>query len=80
MNVHEELEKFILTKLAIDHDLESITSDLDLLMGGILDSMGIIKLAAFIEEKFGVKVNDMDMIPENFQNIECIANFVNSRI
>lgn len=80
MNVHGELEKFILTELAIDHDLESITSDIDLLMQGIIDSMGVVKLTAFIEEKFGIKVNDLDVIPENFQNIESITNFVNSRI
>jgi acyl carrier protein len=80
MNVREELEKFILNELAVDQDIHSIAPDEDLLMQGIIDSMGILKLSSFMEEKFGVKVTDMDMVPENFQNIESLTEFISSRM
>ena len=80
MNVREELEKFILNELAVDQDIHSIAPDEDLLMRGIIDSMGILKLSSFMEEKFGVKVTDMDMVPENFQNIESLTEFISSRM
>jgi len=80
MNVRAELEKFILSDLAMDHGLTELTPEMDLLMQGIIDSMGILKLTAFIEDKFSVKINDVDMIPENFQNIEAITNLVSSRM
>ena len=76
MNVREELEKFILNELAVDQDRQSIEPDEDLIMQGIIDSMGVIKLSTFMEEKFGIKVSDMDMVPENFQNIESLTRFV----
>lgn len=76
LNVIEELEKFILTELAFDHDKKSIAPDEDLLIQGIIDSMGIMRLATFIEEKFGIKVTDEDLIPENFQNINSIKNYI----
>ena len=60
--------------------LENIAPDEDLLMQGIIDSMGILKLSSFMEEKFGVKVTDMDMVPENFQNIESLTEFISSRM
>jgi len=78
MNVHEELEKFIIKELVVDSDVE-ITADTDLLMQGIIDSMGVIKLANFMEEKFGIKVGDIDMVPENFQNIDNLAEFIKSK-
>ena len=78
MNVHEELEKYILKEFAVDSDV-TITADTDLLMQGIIDSMGVIKLANFMEEKFGIKVGDIDMVPENFQNIDSLAEFIKSR-
>ena len=77
MNVREELEKFILNELAVDQDRQSIELDEDLIMQGIIDSMGVIKLSTFMEEKFGIKISDMDMVPENFQNIESLTKFVN---
>lgn len=77
MNVKEELEKFILNELAVDQDRQSIEPDEDLIMQGIIDSMGVMKLSTFMEEKFGIKISDMDMVPENFQNIESLTKFVN---
>lgn len=79
MNVREELEKFILSELAVDQDKQSLAPDEDLLMQGIIDSMGVLKLSTFMEEKFGIKITDMDMVPENFQNIESLTKFVNER-
>jgi acyl carrier protein len=76
MNVSEELGKFILSELAVDHDKQSIEPDEDLITQGIVDSMGIIKLVTFMEEKFGITISDADMVPENFHNIESLTRFV----
>jgi acyl carrier protein len=76
MSVTEELEKFILTELAFDYDKKSIAPDEDLLTQGIIDSMGIMRLAAFIEEEFGIKISDEDLVPENFQNINSIKKYI----
>jgi acyl carrier protein len=48
----------------------------DLLAVGILDSLGILQLVAFIEEKFGVKVPDEDVVYENFHSISAISSYV----
>lgn len=80
MNVMEELEKFVVNELAVEHDKKSIAPDEDLLMQGIIDSMGVLKLSSFIEEKFGVKVTDIDMVPENFQNLESLSEFIKKRM
>ena len=80
MNVMEELEKFVVNELAVEHDKKSIAPDEDLLMQGIIDSMGVLKLSSFIEEKFGVKVTDIDMVPENFQNLESLSEFIKERM
>jgi acyl carrier protein len=79
MEIRKELEQFILNELAIDQDITSLTPDDDLLSQGIIDSLGILKLSTFIEEKFGVKVSDMDLVPENFQNLESLTEFVKQR-
>jgi acyl carrier protein len=80
MNVMEELEKFVVNELAVEQDKKSITPDEDLLMQGVIDSMGVLKLSSFIEEKFGIKVTDIDMVPENFQNLEKLTEFISSKM
>ncbi len=74
MEIIAELEKFILAEFAFNKDQRSIAPDEDLL------SLGIIRLVAFIEEKFGIKVKDEDLVPENFQNIDSINNYIVSKI
>ena len=47
---------------------------------GFFDSMGFVMLIDFLEEKFGVKTSDEDLIEENFESINAITEFVNQKI
>ena len=42
----------------------------------VLDSTGFLELVAFLEESFGIKVGDAEMIPENLDSIENVAAYV----
>ena len=42
----------------------------------ILDSTGFIELITFIEERYGVKVEDEEMVPENFDSLRNIRGYV----
>ena len=79
MNITNELEIFVLNELAVDRDMKSIAPDEDLLMQGIIDSLGIMRLSAFMEEKFGIQIADRDMVPENFQSINSLKGFIESK-
>ena len=50
-----------------------------LLEQGILDSLGILEVVTFIENEFSIILNDDDIMPENFQSIECMVTFVQRR-
>ncbi|MEE9117739.1 MAG: acyl carrier protein [Calditrichia bacterium] len=76
MSVIDEIEKFLLTEVAAGLNKESISPDEDLLMQGIIDSLGIMKLTAFLEKTYGIKVADEDMVPENFQSLNSLNKFV----
>lgn len=72
----EVLEKYIVNELAVEHNIKSLAPDEDLLGSGIIDSMAILKLVTFLEESFGIKVKDDDIVPENFQNLDSIVTYV----
>ena len=43
---------------------------------GIFDSMGLLGLINYLEEEFGVVIDDTELIEENFGSVERIAAFV----
>ena len=80
MNISQDLKKFLITEIAVDLDKKSLDSDEDLLEQGILDSIGIMKLIVFIEENLGIKVEDDEIIPDNFQSLNSMVTFVGQKI
>ncbi len=55
-------------------------SDTDpLLQSGIIDSMGVLDLVGFIENKFGMALSDEDLSPDNFYSIATLAAFIARR-
>lgn len=46
---------------------------------GLIDSVGILNLIAFLEETFRFKVEDAEMLPENFESLGAIKHYVSKR-
>jgi acyl carrier protein len=53
--------------------LEGSTSLLD---QGIVDSTGVLEVIGFIEETFGIVVEDSELLPQNLDSIQGIAQYV----
>ena len=51
----------------------------DLLAAGIIDSLCILQLVTFIEEKFGIQVPDEDVTIENFHSLKSMTAYLASR-
>jgi acyl carrier protein len=52
------------------------TDDEPLLGRGIIDSLGVMELIGFVEEAFGIQVNDFDVTEEHFGSVAAIARYV----
>ncbi len=57
-------------------DFEGLRNDDSLLEKGIIDSVKMLDLISFIEEKFHIKVDDEDLYPENFESLSAIASYI----
>jgi acyl carrier protein len=53
-----------------------VTAETELLENGVLDSVGILNLVSFLEERFGFSVPFEDFVPENFKTPTTIAAMV----
>jgi acyl carrier protein len=70
------IRHYIMENLLFTED-ESILQDSgSFLDGGIIDSTGVMEIILFIEETFGIKVNDDEMLPTNLDSVDNLAAFV----
>jgi acyl carrier protein len=53
-----------------------VLTDDTLLLNGIVDSMSLLRLVAFLEEEFDIQVDDLDIVEENFRTVADIARLV----
>jgi acyl carrier protein len=59
---------------------KNVGNDEPLLKNGLIDSLGILEVVAFIEKEFGIVVSDEDLLPENFGSIHSLASFVHNKM
>ena len=72
----EKTRAFILRELLGGADVEDQD---DLLLSGLVDSMGIMRLVSFIEDESGQSVPPEDVIIDNFSSIATITGYVQRR-
>lgn len=77
--MNQSIIKYIHEELLGDSLEEEIRVEEDLLNSGLIDSLGLMRLIAFIEEEHSIKVPPQDMVIENFISVEAIGNYILSK-
>lgn len=72
----QALRDFITTRIAKTKEQRQIGDDDDMIVSGIIDSLGIMHLVGFLENSFGIRIRDEDLLPENFTSVTTIASFI----
>jgi len=75
MNRKNEIRNFIVTTFLLG-DASQLKDHLSLLEGGIIDSTGVLELVLFLEQEYGIKVSQEEMLPQNLDSIENIDRFL----
>jgi acyl carrier protein len=77
MSTSSLLLDYIKKELAVGSKRNIQMND-DLLSAGIIDSLGVLQLVAFIEEQFNIQMPDEDVVLENFQSVNSLANYLDN--
>jgi acyl carrier protein len=78
MDINATLIEYIQKDLAIGRS-KPIHPDENLFSSGVLDSIAVMQLVLFIEERLGVKVPDSDLAFENLQSVSAIVGYLERR-
>lgn len=72
MDAITRIKQFIETEILYEQEDILLQETTPLLETGLLDSLGIIKLLAFLEATFSIQVREDELIPEHFETIQAI--------
>lgn len=72
----DAIKKFLIDEFLPDVNPSELELEHDLLADGLIDSLGVLKLIAWIEDRFTVAVGDDDLDPDNFRSIAAIDTFI----
>jgi acyl carrier protein len=77
--IKEKVREFVLDA-AQRKGLESVTDDESLTENGVIDSLAIFRLVSFLEDTFGVRIADEEIVNENFRSVKAIDSFVAEKL
>jgi acyl carrier protein len=74
IEIKEKVKEYIRQATFVEND--KIKDESLIFKEGYFDSMGFVVLITYLEENFGIKTSDSDLIEENFESINAITDFI----
>lgn len=72
------INDYISRELVQDPALLPLGNATSLLETGVLDSLSLLRLVVFIQQRFGITVDDVDLVPEHFDSVDAICAYLRS--
>ncbi len=79
MQLKSEIRRFIVENFLYGED-DGFGDGVSFLEKGLIDSTGVLELVSFIEERYGIAVNDEELIPDNFDSINRLSAFITRKM
>jgi acyl carrier protein len=76
MDARQVIRNYILENFLFTDDQSAIEDDTSFLERGIIDSVGALEIALFLEQSFGFVVPGNEMLPENLNSVNSLVRFV----
>lgn len=76
--IKDKLREFLIEEFRINNNI--LSDKTSLIEGGWLDSYGIVNLAMFIEQAFGIEILLEELDPEQLDTIETISELIQQKV
>jgi acyl carrier protein len=77
--IEEMIRTYIAENMLFSNDGYPYLDSTSFLEEGIVDSTGILELMMFVEESFGITVDDEELVPDNFDSVSRLAAYTRSK-
>lgn len=78
-SIEQKVRQFIADSILFSNNGYPYPDEVSFLENGIIDSMNIMEIVMYAEDTFGIKVQDDEIVPANFDSVQALANYVRSK-
>jgi acyl carrier protein len=78
--IEEAVRQFVVDNFLFGQDDGQLEKDTSFLQAGIVDSTGVLELVGFVEDTYGIRIDDDELIPENLDSINNVSRYVTGKI
>ena len=71
--------RIFLTESGLLGGTADVSDEESLLLSGIIDSLAILELTTFIEQKYSLRIDSTELVPENFDSLAAISSFIDRK-
>ncbi|MCW3819858.1 phosphopantetheine-binding protein [Micromonospora sp. DR5-3] len=76
MSLADEITRYVVSEYLPGTSPEELDPSYDLIDTGVVDSLRLLQLIAWLGERYRIPIDDMDISPENFQSVAAMTAFV----
>jgi acyl carrier protein len=80
MDTKAQIRSYIAGDLLFSTDGFHYSDDSSFMHEGIIDSVGVLNLVLFVEETFGIHVDDREVTPDNFDSVNRLSDYIHRKI
>jgi acyl carrier protein len=80
VEIEQTIRKFIGQNFLFGQGVDGLRGRDSFMEKGIVDSTGVLELIAFLEQQFGVAVQDDELVPENLDSVDSVVGFVGRKL
>ncbi|WP_344486874.1 acyl carrier protein [Nonomuraea monospora] len=80
MDITQVIREFVVTEYLPDTPADELEVDYDLFRNGVINSLDLLRLISWLKDHFGIPVDELDIVPENFRTVANIRDFVASAL
>lgn len=74
--IEETIRKFVAEQFFVPGGPAAVGLEQSFLESRLMDSTGVLEFVAFLEQSFGIKVEDDELTPENLDSVRLTADYV----
>lgn len=79
MDLESEMKAFIVENFLFGSEEGDLQAEDSFLEKGLIDSTGVLEIVGFVEGRYGIRVEDDEIVPENFDSIRKLVRYIGSK-
>jgi acyl carrier protein len=76
MSDFDKIKQYVLDEFLPGVGADELDADYDLRAGGVIDSLGLLRVVSWLETTFGIPVEEVEIAEQDFATLTSISLFV----